>query len=301
MKKKILLLLTWSVLTVVMIVTIFIFEINNWPVGSSIAGIIAGVFIPLIVTSFQDLADNTSWKETQRKLERGGFLKKDDLVRISFAYLYRIKIDDKYFLIKNARGTEKYQPVGGVYKMYNNESIYLRHNFSAVDDDRIPIDESSRNDYRLFIPNCHLRKFFCRFDKTMDRENISNLGREFKEELVDTHIIDTNKIRYRYCGRHFSPIKFSEHFKCYELLMADIVEIELDESQNLCFRNLRDSNNHLTDFLFVSSEDIKSLGVRAGTKDLQEVIADHSVKILQENADKLVRRDEYQKIYDIQL
>lgn len=85
------------------------------------------------------------------------------------------------------------------------------------------------------------------------------------------------------------------------LSMADIVEIELDESQNLCFRNLRDSNNHLTDFLFVSSEDIKSLGVRAGTKDLQEVIADHSVKILQENADKLVRRDEYQKIYDIQL
>ena len=37
-------------------------------------------------------------------------------IRFSISYLYRIKIDDKYLLIKGSK-IEQLQPVGGVYKV----------------------------------------------------------------------------------------------------------------------------------------------------------------------------------------
>ena len=66
------------------------------------------------------------------------------MVRISFAYLFRIKIDGKYLLVRNTRGTEKFQPVGGVYKLFENEKIELKNLYQVMDDDKISIDESSR-------------------------------------------------------------------------------------------------------------------------------------------------------------
>jgi hypothetical protein len=80
--------------------------------------------IPGIWGSTIELADNSNWKTSQRKLKRAGVLQDDTLIRISFAYLYRIKVDDRYFLILNNR-SEKYQPVGGAYKFYEEEGEYL--------------------------------------------------------------------------------------------------------------------------------------------------------------------------------
>ena len=106
-----------------------------------------------LLKSIQDFFDDTNWKTTQRKLQRGGLLKGDTLVRISFAYLFRIKSGSEYLLVKNERGTGKYQPVGGVYKMCTEEKIELKRLYHITDDDRIPIDESSRDDYRLMMQN----------------------------------------------------------------------------------------------------------------------------------------------------
>lgn len=41
----------------------------------------------------QDFLDTTTWKASQRKLERGRIIKKDTPVWISFAYLFRIMVD----------------------------------------------------------------------------------------------------------------------------------------------------------------------------------------------------------------
>lgn len=105
----------------VSITTIFLFEIKDWPVGSSLSGIVLGFSLPGLWHSIQDLLDTTNWKVSQRRLKRGGFITDDTIIRISFAYLYRIKISGKYLLVKNERGTGKYQPVGGVYKLKGNE------------------------------------------------------------------------------------------------------------------------------------------------------------------------------------
>ena len=46
-------------------------------------------------------------------------------IRFSIAYLYKIKIDDKYLLIKGSK-IEQLQPVGGVYKVCSSFSTIER-------------------------------------------------------------------------------------------------------------------------------------------------------------------------------
>ena len=282
-----------------MFLIIVLFEINSWPVGSSISGLVLGFSLPSLWKSIQDLTDTTEWKTSQRKLKRGDFIKDDTIIRISFAYLYRIKIGDKYLLVKNERGTVKDQPVGGVYKLFGNEKIELKNRYKVKDDNKISIDESSRNDYRLRIENRYLRKFVKRFDCKADRERIDNLSREFREELIDKNIVNWNHISYRYCGRHITELHWGKHFQCYELLLADIVELLPTPEQEQDLRNLQ--NQHSENYRFVTAEEISSLGVNTNSGDLRETIADHSAKILQENEGMLISNSNVGKIYDCEL
>lgn len=253
-----------------------------------------------LLRSIQDFFDDTNWKTTQRKLQRGGFLKGDTLVRISFAYLFRIKSGSEYLLVRNERGTGKYQPVGGVYKMYEDEKMELKRLYHITDDDRIPIDESSRDDYRLMMHNKYLRKFVKRFDsKDASRERVDNLSREFNEELINKGIINWKTIDYRYCGRHITDLKYSNHFKCYELLLADVVEVLLSDNQE---QNLAELKKRISNYyIFATPEEIKSYGVHPGTNNLVENIADHSVKVLQETEDQLTLIPQNSTIYSVKL
>ena len=82
----------------------------------------------------EDCFDKKKWQSSLRKLWRGNILNKDSLIRISFAYLFRIQVDGKYFLVKNGRGTQKYQPVGGAYKYNKVEKRILSSEFQIVYD-----------------------------------------------------------------------------------------------------------------------------------------------------------------------
>ena len=274
--------------------TIVIFEIKDWPVGSSIAGIIIGFLIPVFFKSIQDLWDTEDWKISQRKLLRGGFIKKDSIVRISFAYLYRIKVGTKYLLVRNARGTGKYQPVGGVYKLLGNEKIELKNLYQVMDDDKILIDESSRDDYRLRLANQHLRKFIKRFDECASRERVYDLSREFREEMVDTGLVNWNQITYRVCGRHVTALEYGKHFQIYELLLADIVELIPTKDQEKDLVKLVE--NHSERYIFAAFEEIRALGINTETGKLSETIADHSIKVTQENEGTLVQIPEHGKM-----
>lgn len=282
-------------LSISMIVIIVVFEVMEWPVGSTIAGIVLGLLLPKLFESLQNLRDTTDWKISQRKLERGGFIKKDTPVRISFAYLFRIKIGDKYLLVRNARGTSKYQPVGGVYKLLGDEKIELKNLYQVMDDDKISIDESSRNDYRLRLANKHLRNFVKRFDNGASREQLYDLSREFREEMVDTALVNWNEITYRVCGRHISKLEYGKHFQIYELLLADIVELipTKDQEKDLEFLMQKQSDK----YIFATSAEIQALGINTDLRKLSETIADHSTKIIEENEGTLIHIPEYGKIY----
>ena len=299
MKKKVAKAIISTILSLALVGVIILFEIKEWPVGSSISGLILGFLVPYVFKYFQDLFDTTDWKVSQRQLQRGGIIKDQTIVRISFAYLYRIKIGNKYLLIKNDRGTGKYQPVGGVYKLLGNEKLNLKNLYKVMDDDKIPIDESSRDDYRLRMENKYLRKFVRRFDKTNEREQVHNLGREFKEELIEKGIVDWNRISYRYCGRHISELRFGEHFQCYELLLADIVELLPTPEQEADLKRLLSQQSDT--YYFATVDEIKALGINTDKGDLREIIADHSNKITQEAEGGLLMLPGVGKTYAVSL
>ncbi len=286
-------------LSLAIIFTMVIFEFKSWPAGSSIAGLLLGFSLPALWHSIQNIFDTTNWKMSQRKLQRGGFITDNTIVRVSFAYLYRIKMGNKYLLVKNERGTGKYQPVGGVYKFEEDEKLELKNRFQIKDDDKISIDKSSRNDYRLRMENKYLRKFISHFDKKAKREKIDDLSREFKEELIGKNIVNWNQITYRFCGRHMTNLQFGEHFQIYEILLADIVELlptpNQEEDLNLLVRQR--SNK----YRWATAEEIVSLGVNTTTGQLKEEIADHSKKILQEKEGELIKISNTGKSYTVNI
>ena len=300
MKKKILMLILWIVLLIV-------FGMISWLSGEKNIGLIediASTLVTMVIErgfdAFNDLWDTTNWKISQRKLMLRGLIEDDTIIRISFAYLYRIKVGDKYLLVQNSRNTGKYQPVGGVYKLQKDEKLELKNLCHVMDDDKIPIDESSRNDYRLRMENQYLRRFMRRFDsRKAKREHIENVGREFKEELIENGILNWKKISYRYCGRHITELKFGEHFQIYELLLADIVELIPTQEQERDLRNLLDKTS--TIYRFATADQIICLGMDIGNGQLHEWIADHTKNILQENEAQLMKVSKTGMIFSVDL
>ena len=46
-------------------------------------------------------------------------------IYLSFSYIYRIEIDGKYLLVRGRRMKDRYQPIGGVYKFYEEAKPFL--------------------------------------------------------------------------------------------------------------------------------------------------------------------------------
>ena len=296
---KILKLISLIILSLVCVWVIALSECKEWIAVGSILGVILGLILPEIKHAFEDLSDTTNWKVSQRQLTRGGTIKKDTIVRISFAYLYRIQVDGKYLLVRNERNTGKYQPVGGVYKFTEREKHNMKNLFHVIDDNKISIDDSSRDDYRLQLENRYLRKFIKRFNNYADRENTKDLSREFKEELIDKGILNWDQITYRICGRHMTKLEFGQHFQIYEILLADVVELLPTEKQRKDLQALVNKKSDV--YRFVTADKIKSLGVNTAVECLQETIADHAQKILQENESKLMRLPDSGKKYTVEI
>lgn len=275
-------------------------ELNKVPVGPMLGSLTAGILIPYLIPCIVDLTDNENWKSSQRKLKRAGLLQDDTIIRISFAYLFRIKVDGKYFLVPNKR-TKKFQPVGGAYKFTKKEADYLSKNIPVEDDDRIPVDQTTKRDYRLLVKNKDLRKFIKRFDKTEDRENIADLSREFSEEIFSSGIIDKisfGTLKYQYCGRHMTKVEYGRIFYHYELLLADIVEVKLSDEQEQLFRNLMQTKSDK--YHFAKASEIETLGANLGTNELADIIANHTPKILSEHGDALTQRKKYPNVFVVQ-
>lgn len=285
------------------LVLIFLFIMVKDLVDNNSVNNIVGLFfwpsLSCLYKLYQDMFDVLDWQKSQRMLIRGKFITNNTVVRISFSYLYRIKVGDKYLLIKNDRGTDKYQPIGGVYKFEEGEKLILKNKFQIIDDSKIPIDESSYNDYRLRLKNKYLRKFIQHFDVDAKREKINNLSREFREEVIESSALDWNEISYRFCGRHMTKLNYSDHFQIYELLLADIVEVLLKKDQE---KELNELVNSLPDkYRLATEEEILSLGVNTNFMQLRENISNHSTKILQIKEDELQKITGVGKVYSVRL
>jgi len=183
-------------------------------------------------------------------------------IRLSISYLYRIKIDGKYLLVKGNRIKGQYQPVGGVIKRYSSSKEFF-DSIDAKDDDMIPIDTTSQNDLRIRIPGNKISQFMRWFDSAKGRE--IDAWREFYEELIDSGILPASKFGYiqtNYICRHVSSIKFSPHAQISERLIAEIYEAIPSEEQENELRNLMAVQSDK--YIWAKEERIRRLGVEPG-------------------------------------
>ncbi|MDO9628257.1 MAG: hypothetical protein Q7I99_00030 [Acholeplasmataceae bacterium] len=217
------------------------------------------------------------WEERKRikLLIQCNLIKRNQEIRISMAYLFKIEIEGKYFLIKNHRDQIGYQPVGGVYRYLKNENSDLFNDLGIYPCTYMPNDDISKNDLRRRINHRkNLNKFLLWFESKRNRE--TDPWREFYEELIIDRIIDSRKfpyIQFNLCHSNYSNIKKSSFFPTDEFLYADIYELKWDsDDQEAEFKRLAYSKSD--DYIFATRDEIMNGFTAQGKK-----ILPHSKKL----------------------
>ena len=193
----------------------------------------------------------------------GKYKNKD--IRFSISYLYRIRIPhtDKYLLVTNRRIPNQLQPVGGVYKRYaESNSTFDLWNYQLDDNNKgLGTDKESDNDLRFRVKGKYVTDVIKWFEKNTERE-ISH-HREFHEELLDTGILPKDEFatpEYKHIKRVYKSLVYSNHHKCYEVLIYDIMELIPNEKQKQELIKLEEKPNDLAyGYAIVSSDDISRM------------------------------------------
>jgi hypothetical protein len=187
---------------------------------------------------------------------------RNKMIRLSISYLFKIKVNDKYLLIKGNR-INQFQPVGGVFKRFR-ESFYQLRNLNVVDDDNIAIDDKSIDDLRIKLPGQHLIEFLKWYESQLGRE--VSPYREFYEELIKPGILNQKTfpyINYIHLYRHQTKIRFSPHFQCNEILIAEIFELRPSEAQIEELKSMMNTTSEI--YIWTNEDSIRRRGVKPGT------------------------------------
>jgi len=197
------------------------------------------------------------------------FLYRKKEIRLSIAYLFRIKIDGKYLLVKS-RLKPIYQPVGGAFKtLPGSEKIFEK---LQVRPDRLIETEHgiAKGDLRVYVRGINVIEFLEWFNSKEDRE--ISPGREFCEELISTDILpwkDFRYINYKFKGTVKSPIitmdtggKGMFLFEIYDLVIND-------EQKPILQELLRNGNRE--EYIWVDDYLIQRLGHDARSKTFIEI------------------------------
>lgn len=193
-------------------------------------------------------------------------------IRVSLSYLYKIKCKDKYLLVKNRKFAEQYQPVGGVYKYYNT-AFDKFNKFGVVEYNGFNHEKEYDNDLRVKVPSKNLTKFIDWFRSREDRE--LDPVREFYEELIAPGYLPKDKFayfNYRFLKEKVTPIKYSMHFKCNEILIYNIYELLPTEEQKIELEKLMSKHNDY--YKWFDIDEIESLG---HTKDGDYRVGEHTL------------------------
>lgn len=256
------------VVNIIVIILAVILLILDIPYGTEIAFLLIGI----VFTEFYNFL-----------IEFAGNLKMlfkilwnwDKNIRISFAYLFRIKVGNKYLLIMGNR-IHKYQPVGGVYKFYDLN--YLQKiNFNEMDE--MKADGENDKDLRGKIPANKLPKLIKWFKSQECREYDAN--REFNEELIYSGILDEKifrNIEYKKVKTIESGIIKTPNYGL-EYKIFDIVELIPCEKQKKYLEELL-KNNTNQKITFVTEEEIKKHRRNGNSDNYTNDITDHSESIL---------------------
>ncbi len=245
--KKILKDVFWAICFAVIVVL----ETSSSIFAFRLIAIISSAVLGAIICSMSD-ALNTHEQGIKMWIQSQTLMRKKEIY-LSFSYLYRISVNGKYLMVKGNR-LKKFQPVGGVYKYYN-EAKRMLESMGCTPNIEMNNGEEP-DDFRLNIKGKNLLKFGEWFQKMEDREY--DPIREFYEELIVPGILcasDFKTLKYRKVGVHNVGITYSEPLQKYEWIYADIFDLILDDSQKSAL--LQAVENHPDEICLVTENEIK--------------------------------------------
>lgn len=185
---------------------------------------IQDIFVNLIVAFITFLASTIFHNRLRLKIYYQSLIRWNKNIRLSCAYLFRIRYNNKYLLIRGNR-IDQYQPIGGVYKYYDSFNG-LKENLELKDESESHFYENG--DLRLVTTGKYLVKFLDWFDTKKNRE--ITVIRELIEELEPSGISIENLIKQsqiEYLKTVKEPITFSTHFQIDELKIFEIFEVKI--------------------------------------------------------------------------
>lgn len=239
-------------------------EVCIWFAENIVASVIS-VIVGAIITSI--VHNKEYWKIWLKTL-----LSRNNEYRVSFAYLFRIRIEDKYLLIKGNR-INQYQPVGGVYKYFDS--------FKGKYDDWEITHEKDKDfyengDLRIYIKGKYLNDFIKWIDTNQNRE--CDCKREFIEELVHPGYValtDLSLVNFEFIKRINSGIHYSKQFKCKEVLIFDVYEVNCLSEDSVA--KLQEISKNTNDLVLASVDDIERQCIQVN--GVSRKIGEHTVFI----------------------
>jgi len=204
-------------------------------------------------------------------------------IRFSISALVRIEVDGQFLLTKGNR-IDQFQPVGGVLKTFSTAHAKLG-NLGVKADSKIPIDQDSRDDLRVFVPRRSIEAFLKWYLEGRGRE--TSPWREFNEELVEAGVLNAENFRapaFDYIGRRVEGIRWTQYFQCYEVLIAEVFALvpTLKESEEL--KVLR-GHSDTPSVMWASPALIRALGYDAASQRQLNRISDNSSWMLDAGID----------------
>lgn len=205
-------------------------------------------------------------------------LREDTEIRFSISALVRIESQEQFLLVKGNR-INQYQPVGGVLKVYKHAKAMLA-SIGVKNDSKLPIDSDSVDDLRIFVPWRSVEEFLKWYLKGTGRE--TSPWREFYEELLHPKILSQKNFQtpaFDHRGTLVKGIRWSSHFKCYEVLIAEIFSLVMNPLQQIELENLR-ASEICEDVMWASPGLIRALGYDEVSKSETKRISEHSSWLL---------------------
>lgn len=173
-------------------------------------------------------------------------------IRISASYLFNIKIDNQYLLVKSERRNQ-YQPVGGCYKYFPEAEEFLFSIGAIPEKKSNGID--SLMDLRLLVPQENIDTFIKWYNSEENRE--ITYEREFNEELISlmskTKQMLFNKINIEKQSSGSFDIFFDEEKDIKSIKPMDIVSVKLTPEQQQIITETCSNNSIL---VLATEEDI---------------------------------------------
>lgn len=239
-----------------------------WDVITSLSiELIGGIILLGVLNFLQNIKQ--LWFYFQTKV----LLRNQD-VRLSIAYLYRINVGGKFLLVKS-RLRNYYQPVGGVYKTLPGSERIFRE--LGVRPDRVIETERgvAKSDLRVHVKGKHVIDFMNWFDSKENRE--TSPWREFCEELISTDILPSKEFRYidyHFRGTIRTPIIDMETGG-KGMFQFDIFDLEINNDQRPILEDIQ-AKGDTVDYIWASDYLIQRLGHDESTKKRVYEIAKHA-------------------------